>query len=158
MKVRNEVLIEKNADNVWEVMGKQFDRIHEWASFFVDAKPAGEAKFEGINFSARETVVGSGKNTHTLDVFDSENHILSYTVTAGAPPFAEKAEAEWALEIMNENTCKASIEVNMVLKDMIPAEKGQEVQQWLSQSADDMLEELKHFTETGTLHPRKLNA
>ena len=158
MKVRNEIIIEKGASDVWEIMGYQFDRIHEWASFFKDSKPAGESRFNGINYSARETVVKTGGNTHTLDVFDSERHLLSYTVTAGAPPFAEKAEAQWALEILTDNSCKASIEVNIVLKGMIPAEKEQEVKQWLSQSAEGMLEELKHYTETGTLHPRKLNS
>ncbi len=158
MKIRNELLIERSADNVWKVMGKQFDRIHEWASFFKDSKPTGETKFDGIDFSARDTFVERGENTHTLDIFDSENHVLSYTVTAGAPPFAEKAEAQWALEIVTEKSCTASIEVNMVLKDMVPAEKAQEVKQWLSQSSEGMLEELKHFIETEELHPRKQNA
>lgn len=157
MKVKNEITIEKNAEEVWAIMGKQFDQIHIWASFFKSSKPTGESKFEGINFSARDTVVESGENTHSLDVFDSKNYVLSYTVTAGAPPFADKAEAEWALEVINDKSCKASISVNMELKDKLPSEKVAEVNRWLSKSADSMLEELKHFIETGNLHPRKLN-
>jgi hypothetical protein len=65
---------------------------------------------------ARDTVVEGGTNTHSLDLFDSKNLVLSYTVTAGTPPFAHKAGAEWALEIIDENTSKASITVNMDLK------------------------------------------
>jgi len=158
MDVRTELIIEKSANDIWQVMGIQFDKIHVWASFFKDSKPAGENKFDGINFSARDTLVDGGTNTHSLDLFDSENFILSYTVTAGAPPFANKAGATWALEIIDQNTSKASITVSMDLKDGIPEKKVSEVKGWLHKSSNDMLEDLKHYAETGDLHPRKQNA
>jgi hypothetical protein len=157
MEIITKLTIEKNANDVWQVMGNQFDQIHIWASFFKDSNPSGEKKFNEIDFSARETVVEGGENTHSLDVFDSKNHILSYTVTAGAPPFADKAQAEWTLESVNEDSCTASITVNMELKDMIPEEKAAEVKGWLSKSSEGMLEELKYYLETGKLHPRKAN-
>ena len=156
MNVKNEIEIKKSAKDAWEVMGSGFAKIHVWASFFKDSKPAGEPKFAEIDFSAREVIVEGGENTHSLDVFDAENHVLSYTVTAGAPPFADKAEAQWALQIIDENTCKAYISVNMQLKDIVPTEKASEVSSWLNQSADNMLEEMKHYIETGELHERKL--
>jgi hypothetical protein len=158
MKIRTEVIIEKNANDIWQVMGMQFDKIHVWASFFKDSKPRGENKFDGINFSARDTVVEGGTNTHSLDLFDSENFVLSYTVTAGRPPFATKAGAEWALEIIDGNTSKASITVYTELKDAIPEQKVSEVKFWLSKSSHEMLEDLKHYVETGNLHPRKENS
>ncbi|MFT6698918.1 MAG: hypothetical protein ACJAVD_000404 [Porticoccaceae bacterium] len=158
MNIRTEVIIEKNANDIWQVMGIQFDEIHVWASFFKDSKPAGENKFDGINFSARDTVVEGGTNTHSLDLFDSEKFILSYTVTAGAPPFANKVGAAWALEIINDHKSKASITINLELKDGIPEEKVSEVKIWLHSSSNDMLEDLKHYVETGRLHPRKQNA
>lgn len=127
MNIRTEIIIEKNATDIWQVMGIQFDKIHVWSSFFKDSKPSGKNKFDGINFSDRDTVVEGGTNTHSLNLFNSENFILSYTVTAGAPPFANKAGAEWALEIIDSNTSKASITVNMELKDAIPKKKVSEV-------------------------------
>jgi len=157
MEIITKLTIEKNANDVWQVMGNQFDQIHIWASFFKDSKPSGEKKFNEIDFSARETVVEGGENSHSLDVFDSKNYILSYTVTVGAPPFADKAQAQWALESTNEHSCTASITVNMELKDMIPEEKAAEVKGWLSKSSEGMLEELKYYLETGKLHPRKAN-
>ncbi|MFT4805960.1 MAG: hypothetical protein ACI9YE_003190 [Psychroserpens sp.] len=158
MKIRTELIIEKNANEVWHVMGIQFDEIHIWASFFKDSKPSGEKKFDGIDFSARDTIVEGGTNTHSLDLFDSDNFILSYTVTEGAPSFANKAGAEWALEIIDEHTSKASITVNLDLKDAIPEKKVSEVKSWLNESSNDMLEDLKHYVETGNSHPRKQNA
>lgn len=158
MDIKTELIIEKNANNIWQVMGIQFDEIHLWSSFFKDSKPTGENKFDGINFSARNTVIEGGINTHTLDLFDSENFILAYTVTSGTPPFANKAGAEWALEIINENTSKASITVNIDLKEGIPEKKVIEVKSWLNKSSNEMLEDLKHYVETGNLHPRKQNA
>ncbi|WP_296311267.1 hypothetical protein [Winogradskyella sp. UBA3174] len=158
MNIRTEVIIQKKANDIWQVIGIQFDKIHAWASFFKDSKPSGENKFDGINFSARDTVVEGGTNTHSLDLFDSEHYILSYTVTAGAPPFANKAGAEWALEIIDENTSKASITVKLELKEGITEEKVSEVKSWLHKSSNDMLEDLKHYVETGNLYPRKHNA
>ena len=157
MEIITKLTIEKNANDVWQVMGNQFDQIHIWASFFKDSKASGEKKFDEIDFSARETIVEGGENTHSLDVFDSKNHTLSYTVTAGAPPFADKAQAEWVLESTNEVSCTAIITVNMELKEMIPEEKAAEVKHWLSMSSKEMLEELKHYLETGKLHSRKVN-
>jgi len=157
MEIKTHITINKSAIETWEVMGKQFANIHEWASFFISSKPSGESKFEGINYAARETVVLNGENTHTLDVFDNANHTLSYTVTAGAPPFADKASAEWSLESTGENTCQASITVFMELKEMVPAEKRTEVEMWLKKSSEEMLDDMKHYLETGNVHPRKAN-
>jgi hypothetical protein len=158
MRTIAKLTIEKNINDVWQVMGNQFDQIHIWASFFKDSKPSGEKRFNEIDFSARETVIEEGKNTHSLDVFDSKNYMLSYTVTAGAPPFADKAQAEWAIKSTNEDSCTASITVNMELKEMVPEEKAAEVKHWLDKSGNEMLEELKYYIETGSLHPRKLSA
>ncbi len=157
MKVRNEITIEISAQKVWKVMGTRFDQIHVWSSFFIDSKPVEEKKFTEVNFSGRNVVVQNGKNTHSLDIFDTDNYTLSYTVTAGAPTFADKAEAKWSLKVIDPNTCKAVIDVTMQLKEGIPAKKVTEVSQWLGQSSKNMLEELKHYVETGNLHPRKNN-
>lgn len=156
MKLINAITIEKSATDVWKVMGNGFADIHVWASFFKDSQPTGEAKFDGIDFSGRNSIVETGENTHSLDVFDAENFVLSYTVTAGAPPFAEETGAEWALEVLDASNCKASITVNIELKEGIPAEKIAEVSKWLNHSSVQMLEEMKHYTETGNLHARKL--
>tara|TARA_B100000795_G_scaffold201363_1_gene155085 strand:- start:915 stop:1391 length:477 start_codon:yes stop_codon:yes gene_type:complete len=156
MKVRNEIAIKMSTKKTWEVMGNQFDQIHIWASFFIDSKPVGEKKFNEITFSGRDVVVQNGENTHSLDVFDMKNYILSYTVTAGAPPFAEKAEAKWSLEVIDENNCRAIIDVIMELKNVLPEEKVTEVSMWLNKSSQDMLEEMKCYVETGKLHARKL--
>jgi hypothetical protein len=157
MKVKNEVTIEKNVTDVWQVLGNEFDQIHVWASFFKDSKPAGEKKFHPINFSARDTVVDGKESTHSLDVFNAEDHLFSYTVTAGAPPFTDKAQAQWVLESKNNERCTVSITVHMELKEIIPKEKALEIKGWLSKSGDGMLEELKHYLETGKVHPRKTN-
>jgi hypothetical protein len=157
MKIRNEIVVEISTEKAWEIMGTRFAQIHIWASFFTDSKPVGEKKFNEINFSGRDVVVQNGKNTHSLDIFDTDNYTLSYTVTAGAPPFADKAEAKWSLEVIDPNTCKAVIDVTMQLKEGIPGEKVTEVSQWLSQSSENMLEEFKYYLETGNLHPRKNN-
>ncbi|MFT4603275.1 MAG: hypothetical protein ACI857_003463 [Arenicella sp.] len=157
MKIRTEIKIEKNPKATWEIIGNQFGDIAKWASFFKSSKATGENKFEGINFSARDSVIQGEENTHSLYIFDSQNYILAYTVTAGAPPFADLVKAQWALESSDENSCTASIEVNVDLKDMVPEEKATEVTMWLTKSGNEMLEELKYYTETGNLHQRKLN-
>ena len=42
MEIITKLTIEKNANDVWQVMGNQFDQIHIWASFFKDSNPSGE--------------------------------------------------------------------------------------------------------------------
>lgn len=154
MKIKTEITIQKNAGEAWEVMGNQFAQIDQWASFFKSSVPAGEAKFPELDYSERISELPSGQATHSLDTFDAQRHELSYTVTAGATPFSKLTRAIWAVE-PTENGCIASIEVIIEPKMELPEEKAKEVTLFLTNTGNEMLEDFKHYVETGQPHPRK---
>ncbi|MDG1333993.1 MAG: hypothetical protein P8P74_16775 [Crocinitomicaceae bacterium] len=55
MEIKVHTTINKPVSEVWEVMGNQFGHAHLWSSNFQTSKPGGEAKFEGIDYSHRDT-------------------------------------------------------------------------------------------------------
>jgi Asp-tRNA(Asn)/Glu-tRNA(Gln) amidotransferase A subunit family amidase len=157
MKVIKEVIIEKNIQDVWEVMGNQFGQVHLWSSNFLESKPEGESKFEGLAYSSRKTLTERGETIQELDVFDANKYSLSYYITKGAPEFAEQTGAVWSLSSEGLNTTKATFEFSMVAKAMVNEEMASKIEMGLTRSASEMAEELKYYLENGQPHSRKLN-
>jgi uncharacterized protein YndB with AHSA1/START domain len=157
MKVIKEVIIEKNIQDVWEVMGNQFGQVHLWSSNFLESKPEGESKFEGLAYSIRNTLTERGETIQELDVFDTTNYSLSYHITKGAPEVAEQTSAVWFLSSEDDNTTKATFEFSMVPKAMVNEEMASKIEMGLTHSASEMAEELKYYLENGQPHSRKSN-
>ena len=107
MKVKNEVIVEKKIEDVWKVMGNQFAQVDVWCSNFKTSKPGGKAKFPGLDYSYRDTTTDRGQTIQELDVFDTNNHKLSYHITTGLPPVASKAVGNWWLKSLGDGKTKA---------------------------------------------------
>ena len=92
-----EVLIKKNIDEVWQVLGNQFTEAHIWSTNFKSSKPGGEPKLPGLTYLHRETMTEKGENFQELDEFDPVNHSLSYHVSRGVPGIAKSTLGKWSL-------------------------------------------------------------
>jgi hypothetical protein len=157
MKVIKEVTIDKNIQDVWEVMGNQFGQVHVWSSNFLESKPEGESKFDGLGYSSRKTLTERGETIQELDVFDAVNYSLAYHITKGAPEVAEQTSAIWSLRSEDANTTKVTFEFSMTPKAMVNEEMASKIEMGLTHSASEMAEELKYYLENGQPHSRKLN-
>jgi len=91
MKIKVELAINKSIQEVWEVMGNQYGYANIWSSNFKTSKPGGEAKFNGLEYSLRDTTTDRGNTIQELTAFDPEKYTLSYVITKGAPEIAEMA-------------------------------------------------------------------
>ena len=156
MKVQAEVIIEKNTNDTWEVMGNQFAEVAKWSSNFFSSEAAGEMKFPGLNYSARVTETERGETIQELDAFDPTNHSLAYHITKGAPQPAQDNGSRWFLESVGENQTKAVFEFMLEPKPEIPAEMVAKIEMGLTMGANKIAEEFKHYVETGMPHPRKV--
>ena len=73
MEIKVQTTIDKPISDVWEVMGNQFGNADLWSSNFKTSKPGGEAKFEGLDYSLRDTTtergntIQGGQEIHWLD-------------------------------------------------------------------------------------------
>ena len=117
--IKSELTINKNTDDVWEVMGKQFGDVHLWSSNFKNSKPAGDKIFEGIDYSQRITLTDRGETIQVLDTFDSANYKLTYHSSKGLPEIAKTAVGIWSLKPIQNNQTMVVLEFNMESKNII---------------------------------------
>ena len=152
MEIKVNVTINKSISDVWEVMGNQFAHAHLWSSNFQTSKPGGKAKFEGIDFSLRDTTTPNGNTIQELTAFDAKDYSLEYEITAGKPEIAKFVSSHWYLKETPEGTlvCMDSI---MEPKMDLPAEMEAKIQMGLTASFNQLANELKYYVENGEPHP-----
>ena len=102
MDIKVQVKINKTIDEVWEVMGNQFGEAHLWSSNFITSKPGGDKKFEGIDYSLRDTTTPNGNTIQELKEFDTKNYSFKYEIVAGKPEIAKFVSSHWYLKESEE--------------------------------------------------------
>jgi hypothetical protein len=153
--IKKELVIEKNIDEVWEIMGNQYAQVHVWSTNFKDSKPGGGSKFAGLDYSERITLTDRGETVQALDAFDPVSHSLSYHITKGLPSIAKKASATWSLISMDTANTKVVLEFNMTTKGIIGFIMANTIKEKIGVSAMELAAELKYYSEKGKPHPRK---
>ena len=149
MKIKVELAINKSIQEVWEVMGNQYGYANIWSSNFKTSKPGGEAKFNGLEYSLRDTTTDRGNTIQELTAFDPEKYTLSYVITKGAPEIAEMAGAEWSLISKGENATMLSMDFIMEPKMPLNEEMETKLKMGLTASVKELAEELKFYMENG---------
>jgi hypothetical protein len=151
-----ELIIDKNVNEVWDVMGLQFAQVHLWSSYFLDSKAGGIKQFEALAYSERITQTDRGETVQVLDSFDSENYQLAYHITKGMPGIAKAASGVWSLEATENNKTMVTIAFDMEIKNAIGYLLSPVIKLKIGKSAEEIAEELKYYVENGEAHARKL--
>jgi len=157
MNIKVELKINKGIQEIWEVMGNQYGHADKWSSNFKTSKPGGEAKFNGLDYSLRETTTDRGNTVQELTAFDPDKYKLSYVITRGAPEIAKLAGADWSLVSESENVSMVSMDFIMEPKMPLNAEMESKIKIGLTASVKELAEELKFYVETGKPHPNNSN-
>jgi hypothetical protein len=153
-----EVLIEKNIEEVWGVLGNQFSEAHIWAANFKSSKSGGEPKLPDLDYLHRETMTGNGENFQELDKFDPANYSLSYHISKGVPGIAKSATGEWSLHKIEDNQTRMNVHFMLITKGLKGFILSPVVSKKIGLASAEVVEELKFYMENGKPHPRKLAA
>ena len=156
INVKSELTINKPIDEVWEVMGNQFAAVHKWSSNFKDSKAGGPSKFDGIDYSCRETVTDRGITTQVLEAFDPSKYTLSYKITKGAPEIAKKAYSTWSLRQVDLETTLVVLDFSLEPKMPLNEQMQSKIKSGLAKSSMLIAEELKYYLEQNEPHPNNL--
>jgi hypothetical protein len=153
-----DVMIDKNIDEVWEVLGNQFTKANVWSSNFKSSKPGGEPKLASLDYLHRETMTKNGENFQELDEFDPVNYSLSYHVSRGVPGIAKSALGKWSLFKVENNETRLKVHFILETKGLIGFVLSPVVSKKVGRASAEIAEELKYYMENGKPHPRKLLA
>jgi hypothetical protein len=158
LRFKEEVMIEKNIDEVWEVLGNQFTEANIWASNFKSSKPGGEPKLPGLDYLHRETMTENGENVQELDEFDSINYSLSYHISRGVPAIAKSALGKWSLAKTKDNQTRMDVHFILKTKGLLGLIMSPVISKKVERASAEIVEELKYYLEKGKPHPRKFAA
>lgn len=153
-----DVLIEKNIDEIWEVLGNQFSEVHVWSTNFISSKAGGEPKLPGLDYLHRETMTESGENFQELDNFDPVNYSLSYHVSKGGPGIAQNAIGRWSLTKTENNQTRMKVHFSLETKGLLGFILSPVMSKKVGRASAEIVDELKYYLEHGEPHPRKLSA
>lgn len=156
MNIKKEIIVNKSASEVWEVLGDQFPDAYKWARGLDHSQGHGEPVFDGASCSNRTCEVpGFGKIQEVIKKFDPDKHVLSYEVTHGFPGFITSATNTWKLAAQTFNT---KVEMNMVMqtKGIKGAIMGPMMKMNLNKMITGVLSDLKTYVETGVPSDHKM--
>lgn len=150
--------IESAASRVWQVVGDRFMHVGEWAGPVSHSCPVGsETPAIGIERECHTVGVGPvppGKLRERLTAFDSESMSLAYEASAGMPGFVASATNRWSVVAVGAGRSRLLMHATFRLRGAMRLLKP--LVRWrMRREARLVLNDLKHYVEHGTPHPRK---
>ncbi|MEL6408455.1 MAG: SRPBCC family protein [Chloroflexota bacterium] len=156
MKLARSITINVPAEKAWHIVAHDFANIGDWSSGVAKSENNVKAHVpDEATVGGRVcTVPGFGQIRETFTQYDARNMRFTYEAK-GMPFFVKSAHNSWKIEAVDANTSRASFQVEMILLPVIGAVMSIPMRIQLTSLLDDIVEELKYFAETGTVHPRK---
>lgn len=153
MEVTQTIEIDTSGDTVWFILDGEFDDISGWAARMVASE--GDASLGPLG-GRQVTTVEYGPATETIYRRDAEQRSLGYWVTGPSlpPPIAD-VQTEWRVADLGSDTSAVALRFLAVVEDPAAQPMLQEV---LNAGITPLLEELKHYAETGNAHPNNTAA
>ncbi len=119
MIVKEETIIGKSIEDVWEVIGNQFAEIDKWASLISHSEVSGESNLPGVNYSVRSTKTTLGDTKQELTSFNPEKYSLSYRAIEGTKSYIKSVDANWSLVKEDNNQTRMVLDVKMQTTGLI---------------------------------------
>lgn len=167
-----DLVVAAPAEQVWEVIGRRFDRIGDWATAIPASTPIPGARSAASTTVANPpglpAVAGAvdapvagricqtgirlvGEITETLTAYDDTNRTLTYQAT-GMPAFVTLARNTWTVIPIDARTCRVSVRARFDTRSRLG--------RWIilaqtRRTGRHLAEDLRHYVETGTPSPRK---
>lgn len=157
MKITTEIIINKPVLTVWEIVGNQFGSAHIWASALTHTEGRGSKITEQVCENRTCDIKGMGRISEKLLEFDSKNFALTYEVTNGFPFFVERGVNRWTLTQEGSSTHLQSV-AEITTQGFVGVLMTPLMKMQMTGLMRRLLEDLKHYAETRTPHPRKLKA
>jgi len=155
MKITTEIIINKPTLDVWEIAGNQFGSAHIWASALTHTEGSGRKMTEQVCESRTCDIKGMGRIHERLLEFDAKNFVLTYEVTNGFPFFVERGINRWMMTPEGSVTRLQSV-AEITTRGFVGTLMAPLMKMQMKRLMHRLLEDLKHYVETGVPHPRKV--
>ncbi|MEM6455358.1 MAG: SRPBCC family protein [Acidobacteriota bacterium] len=160
MQLKREITINTPTRQVWEILGPGFGDAFHWASSVSQSTATIDGKRpDGAPCSGRvcQTTIGSVKES--ILEYDAHSHRIAYAaVSDKMPGFVRHMVARWSIRAVAPSKAHVTMTLNVDIAAPFNILMGPMM--WLQMGGimDKTMGELKHYTEQGEPHPRKVKA
>lgn len=154
MELRREVLVRKNVDHVWELLGSQFGDAYKWASTLLHSEARGAPHKNPASYSNRTCETTQGSITEVVNLFDPHKHVLEYEVTEGFPSFIALGRNHWSLSPVDGGTL-VRMHLTLTTKGLLGVVMNPMVRMQMGKLTTTVINDFKHYAETGMPSPTK---
>jgi hypothetical protein len=169
-QLSTDLIVAAAADQVWNVIGHQFDRIGDWAtaiphstaladaipttagSVMPDATPVLHAPVSGRVCQTGVRLVPSV--TETLIAYDDANRTLTYEAS-GMPAFVILARNTWTVAPVDAHHCLVSLRARFDTRGLLGLLGRCAILAQSRRASRHLTEDLHHYIQTGRPSPRK---
>ena len=162
MEIKRTATVNQSIEKVWEIMATDYTKVGEWTSQITFSKPNSEVKtkLDGAPAGGRVcSAPGFGDIKETITHFDEGEKYFRYQADISSMPFFVKGMANnWRFRSLGANKTQVDMKIELDLNAFPGALMAPVMRSQLGKTSNIILEELKHYAETGEIHPRKLKA
>jgi hypothetical protein len=172
-ELSTEFVMAAPADAVWDVIGRRFDRIGEWATAIPAStglpSPAGTITVQaapqlptgrliaGAPVAGRVCTTGVRlvpRVTETLVAYHETNRTLTYEAS-GLPAFVITARNTWTVTPLDERRCRVTLRARFVTRGLLGHLGRWVILAQVGRTSRYLADDLRHYVETGRPSPRK---
>jgi hypothetical protein len=162
MNFASHIIIDAPAETVWDIIGRQFDRIGEWAtaipsSAAIPPDVPVEPTVTGAPVAGRVCDTGIRmlpQATEMIIAYSDRDRTLTYQAT-GMPAYVRVARNRWTVTAVDPQRTRAAFDAVFAPGGIL----GRLLAGWLlvqiGRTGRHLLADLKHYAEHGVPSPRK---
>ena len=155
---RESDVIDVPADQLWEIVGRGFEKAGEWSTAVDHSVGSGDAEFEGATCSNRMCALnarGFDKISETLTKYDEESQELIYTVDEGMPGSVTLASNHWTVMDLGNGKSALKMNITMHTKKFMGSLMGGMMKKNINNTMTTVFDDLKVYAETGSISKEK---
>jgi len=160
-QIKDQIIVNAPASKSWRILAHEFDNIDRWSSGIAESKPLIELSIpDGANVGGRVCLSDGigGDVEEAFTYYDEHEMRFGYKGLGELPLFMKSAENNWAVHAIDSNTSKVEFRAEVEIATL-PALFMMPLMPILKKVLGTRtLEELKHYIENDTPHPRKLKS
>lgn len=157
MKIKKTIIIDATADRVWEILGPRYAQAGDWASSVYASVPRLDLPaLSDAPVAGRVCQTSLGPFTETIEAYDTQHRHVAYSATGEKMPgFVKRLTNSWTVRAKGG---MSEVEMELNAKIVFPFSwlMGPLMRMQFARVLKDATQELKHYAETGTPHPRKV--
>ena len=157
MLIQKEIIVNKNVEDAWHLLGPRFGDIYQWASTINHTEIKGEGK-NGAPCSERGCDTSMGGIKEKLLEYSVNDHLVKFDIYQGLPSMANNALNTWQVTAVSKDKSKFTIKSDVTLKGIMGFIMQPMMKMMMGKMVQGMTEDFKYFVETGKPSEAKLKA